>query len=121
MSKEYLYFIDNTEQLLETFKIVVTQKFSFENQKNIHKIFAEYKDKTKNNTSIVEIIETTKMASGLKKSLSKIINIYNNNKNLFEKTDTYLICRQEILLEKMECDMHHKKVATCNHCCIYRK
>jgi hypothetical protein len=43
MNKEYLSFIDNTEQLLEIYKIVVSQKFSFKNRKNTHKIFAEYK------------------------------------------------------------------------------
>ncbi|NDV56727.1 hypothetical protein [Bacteroides sp. 519] len=112
MSKEYLSFIDNTEQLLEIYKIVVSQKFSFENQKNIHKIFAECKDKTKNNTSIIEIIETTKMVSGLKKSLSEIINIYNNNQNLFEKINTYSICYQETLLEKEECSKYHEEVET---------
>jgi hypothetical protein len=96
MSKECLSFIDNIEQILEIYKRAIFPNFPFEDQKQLHIIFNEYKDKTRNNTSILEIIETTKMALGLKKSLSEIINIYNSNLNLFWKLDTYSICYKEI-------------------------
>jgi hypothetical protein len=63
MIKEYLSFIDNTEQILEIYKRVISPKFSFKNQKQLHIIFNEYKDKTRNNTSILEIRDLLNLLS----------------------------------------------------------
>ncbi len=112
MSKESLTFISNTEQILDIYKTVVCHKFSFNEQKKLHIIFYEYKDKTKNNISILEIIDTTQMISGLKKSLLEIINIYKSNLNLFDKVNTYSVCYQELQPEKAEYDICYKEVAT---------
>lgn len=92
MNKEYLSFIDNTEQILEIYKAVISNHFAFEDQKRLHILLHEYKDKSKNNTSILKIIEQIQMVSGLKKSLSEITNIYKSNFALFENTDTYSLC-----------------------------
>jgi hypothetical protein len=111
MNKEYLSFIDNTEQILEIYQTVISKKYTFEDQKRLYIVFHEYKDKSKSHTSILEIIEQAQMLSGLRKSLHEIIIIYNSNSILFENTDTYSLCHQEAELKKREHEIQHEKVA----------